>query len=50
MNLSLASDYPTWGGMIADGRTYVNQAPWLMLVVLFTLDGLKDALDPVMRR
>ena len=61
VNLSLASDFPTWGGMIADGRTYVNQAPWLMIlpiscVIAIVLalnalgDGLKDALDPVMRR
>ncbi|MYG51954.1 MAG: ABC transporter permease, partial [Rhodospirillaceae bacterium] len=28
VNLSLASDFPTWGTMIADGRKYVNQAPW----------------------
>ena len=61
VNLSLASDFPTWGSMIADGRTYVNQAPWLMIlpiscVIAIVLalnalgDGLKDALDPVMRR
>ena len=61
VNLSLASDFPTWGGMIADGRTYVNQAPWLMILPIVCViamvlalnalgDGLKDALDPVMRR
>ena len=61
VNLSLASDFPTWGGMIADGRTYVNQAPWLMILPILCViamvlalnalgDGLKDALDPVMRR
>lgn len=61
VGLSLSSDFPTWGGMIADGRTYVNQAPWLMilpigLVVATVLalnalgDGLKDTLDPVMRQ
>jgi len=61
VNLSLASDFPTWGSMIADGRTYVNQAPWLMILPIFCViavvlalnalgDGLKDALDPVMRR
>ncbi len=61
VNLSLASDFPTWGGMIADGRKYVNQAPWLMILPIFCVvamvlalnalgDGLKDALDPAMRR
>ena len=61
VNLSLASDFPTWGSMIADGRKYVNQAPWLMILPIFCViavvlalnalgDGLKDALDPVMRR
>ena len=61
VNLSLASDFPTWGSMIADGRTYVNQAPWLMILPILCViaivlalnalgDGLKDALDPVMRK
>ena len=61
VNLSLASDFPTWGGMISDGRKYVNQAPWLMILPILCVialvlalnalgDGLKDALDPVMRR
>ena len=61
VNLSLASDFPTWGGMIADGRKYVNQAAWLMILPILCVialvlalnalgDGLKDALDPVMRR
>ena len=61
VNLSLASDFPTWGTMIADGRKYVNQAPWLMILPIFCVialvlalnalgDGLKDVLDPVMRK
>ena len=61
VNLSLASDFPTWGGMISDGRKYVNQAPWLMILPILCVialvlalnalgDGLKDALDPVMRK
>jgi ABC-type dipeptide/oligopeptide/nickel transport system permease subunit len=61
VGLSLSSDFPTWGGMIAAGRQYVHQAPWLMIlpiicVVMTVLalnalgDGLKDTLDPVMRR
>ena len=61
VNLSLASDFPTWGTMIADGRKYVNQAPWLMILPILCVialvlalnalgDGLKDVLDPVMRK
>ncbi len=61
VNLSLASDFPTWGTMIADGRKYVNQAPWLMILPIFCVialvlafnalgDGLKDVLDPAMRK
>jgi len=60
VNLSISSDFPTWGSMIADGRKYVNQAPWLMIlpiicVIVLVLalnalgDGLKDTLDPKMR-
>lgn len=61
VGLSVASDAPTWGGLIAEGRAVVHQAPWLMalpmlcivaLVLAFNLlgDGLKDRLDPVLRR
>ena len=50
---------PTWGGMIADGRNYVDTLWWIsvfpgiavMLVVLsFNLfgDWLRDTLDPKM--
>ena len=49
---------PTWGGIIQEGRLYVNQAWWLMaapmaciIVAVLALnalgDGLRDALDPV---
>ncbi len=48
---------PTWGMMISDGRTYITNAPWtvvvpgmaLMLTVLgfnFLGDGIRDVLDP----
>ena len=61
VGLSISSDFPTWGGMIAEGRTYVNQAPWLLILpisaIVFTVlafnalgDGLKEVLDPVMRK
>jgi peptide/nickel transport system permease protein len=61
VGLSVASDTPTWGGLIQEGRTYINQAWWIMAlpmgcVVLVVLgfnalgDGLRVAFDPVMRR
>ncbi len=60
VNLSISTDAPTWGGMIAEGRTSVNQAWWVLvfpLVSLFLTDlsfsqlgeGLKDHFDPVLR-
>jgi ABC-type dipeptide/oligopeptide/nickel transport system permease subunit len=50
----------SWGSMIADGRTYINQAWWLLAlpvacVILVVLgfnalgDGLRDRLDPLRR-
>ncbi len=61
VGLSVASDDPTWGGMIAEGRTNINHAWWLMAfpmaciavtVIALNLlgDGLRHALDPVLRR
>jgi dipeptide transport system permease protein len=60
VGLSVASDTPTWGGLIQEGRHYINQAWWLMAlpmaaVILVVLafnalgDGLRVALDPLMR-
>jgi peptide/nickel transport system permease protein len=61
VGISVAGDIPTWGGMIAEGRQIVYQAPWIMAlpigciissVIGFNLlgDGLRMALDPVRRR
>lgn len=60
VNLSISSDAPTWGGMIAEGRTSIYQAWWVLafpLGVLFLTvlsfsqfgEGLKDRFDPVLR-
>jgi peptide/nickel transport system permease protein len=60
VGLSISSDAPSWGGMIAEGREVVHQAPWVlvgaMLALLATVlgfnvlgDGLKAELDPVLR-
>jgi ABC-type dipeptide/oligopeptide/nickel transport system permease subunit len=56
VGLSVASGAPTWGGMIAEGRLYVNQAWWLMALPMLCIivavlgmnalgDGLKRAID-----
>jgi ABC-type dipeptide/oligopeptide/nickel transport system permease subunit len=58
VGLSVSSGVPTWGGIIQEGRLYVNQAWWLMAlpmacIVLAVLglnalgDGLRGTLDPV---
>lgn len=60
VGLSVSTDTPTWGGMIAEGRQVIRQAPWIitfpMLALLATVlglnllgDGLKAELDPVLR-
>ena len=57
VGLSVASGAATWGGMISEGRLYVNQAWWLMALPMLCIivavlgmnalgDGLKRALDP----
>jgi ABC-type dipeptide/oligopeptide/nickel transport system permease subunit len=61
VGISVTGDTPTWGGMIAEGRQIVYQAPWIMAlpigciissVIGFNLlgDGLRIVLDPVQRR
>ena len=61
VGLSVSSDTPTWGGMIAEGRQIIYEGWWVLLVPLIALfatvlafnqlgDGLRRALDPVMRR
>lgn len=60
VNLSISTDDPTWGGMIAEGRTSIHQAWWVLVFPLITLfltvlafsqlgEGLKDRYDPVLR-
>lgn len=51
---------PEWGAILAEGRVYLRQAPWIStfpgLAIMFTVlglnflgDGLRDALDPRLR-
>ena len=52
---------PEWGSMLADSREFIRSNPWIVtlpgLAILVTVvsinltgDGLRDALDPKMRR
>ncbi|HEX4984596.1 MAG TPA: ABC transporter permease [Burkholderiales bacterium] len=61
VGLSVASGAPTWGGLIQEGRLYVNQAWWLMALPMACIiiavlglnalgDGLRSVLDPVRTR
>jgi peptide/nickel transport system permease protein len=51
---------PSWGNILAEGRLYIQQAPWLVLfpgaAIMLTIlglnlfgDGLRDLLDPKIR-
>ena len=61
VGLSIASDAPSWGGLIAEGRENVYQAWWIMAfpmgcIILVLLgfnalsDGLRERFDPLLRR
>ncbi|MDX8498264.1 ABC transporter permease [Mesorhizobium sp. VK4C] len=60
VNLSISTDDPTWGGIIAEGRLSIHQAWWVLVFPLVTLiltvlsfsqfgEGLKTRFDPVLR-
>lgn len=60
VNLSISTDDPTWGSMIAEGRISIHQAWWVLVFPLICLfltvlsfsqlgEGLKDYFDPVLR-
>ena len=60
VNLSISTDDPTWGSMIAEGRAAIYQSWWVLVFPLITLfltvlafsqlgEGLKDRFDPVLR-
>jgi peptide/nickel transport system permease protein len=61
VGLSVASDTPTWGNLIQEGRQYIHQVPWLLGLpvacgVLSVLslnalgDGIKEVIDPETRQ
>lgn len=58
--LGIEPQIPSWGGMLSDGRAYVQQAPWVSifpgLAIMLTVlglnllgDWLRDHLDPLGR-
>jgi peptide/nickel transport system permease protein len=60
VNLSVSTDQPTWGSMIAEGRGIIYQAWWVLLFPMIALfltvlafsqfgEGLKERFDPVLR-
>ena len=60
VGLSVSSDSPTWGGLVQEGRLYVNQTPWQLglpvaAIALTVLacnalgDGLRERLDPLVK-
>ncbi len=57
LGLGVPPSVPTWGAMLADGRTFIERAPWLCLypgmAIAFSVlgvnvvgDWLRDFLDP----
>ena len=52
--------YATWGNILADGRSFIFDAPWLTFIPGFTIfavvlafnlagEGLREALNPRLR-
>ncbi len=61
LGLGVPPEIPTWGSMLAGGRTYISTSWWLALFpglcIFFTVlginllgDGLRDILDPRLKR
>lgn len=61
LGLGVPPEIPTWGTMLADGRTYISSSWWMAffpgLCIFLTVlginllgDGLRDLLDPRLKR
>lgn len=61
LGLGTPPPFPTWGSIVAGGKDYLRTAPWISLApglfIFFTVlsfnfvgDGLRDALDPKLKR
>ncbi|MBV9521676.1 MAG: ABC transporter permease, partial [Alphaproteobacteria bacterium] len=60
LGLGAVPPTPTWGNIMAEGRQYMREAPWIITVPGIALavtvmalnllgDGLRDVLDPRLR-
>ena len=60
LGLGAPPDIPSWGNMLAESRTFITRAPWLLffpgMMIVFTAfalnlvgDALRDRLDPRFR-
>jgi peptide/nickel transport system permease protein len=61
IGLGIMPPLPEWGAMLASGRPFIRQYPWIVtfpgiaiMIVIFSIsligDGLRDALDPRLKR
>lgn len=61
LNLGVQSPTPEWGAMLAEGRTYIRDYPYMcifpgIMIILTVMslnllgDGLRDALDPKLKK
>jgi dipeptide transport system permease protein len=61
LGLGAQPPVPEWGAMLADSREFIRSNPWIVtlpgLAILVSVvainlfgDGLRDALDPKLRR
>jgi len=61
LGLGFPHDFPTWGSLLFDGKDYLQLTPWVVLwpglfisltvlSINFVDDGLRDALDPRIRK
>lgn len=61
LGIGVPPEIPTWGGMIANGRSYLSTAWWIstmpgialtltVVAVYFVGDGMRDVLDPRLKR
>ena len=60
LGLGIPPSIPSWGGMLSEGRTYIERAWWLVtfpgLALMLTVlsinvlgDAVRDTLDPRLR-
>jgi peptide/nickel transport system permease protein len=60
LGIGVSPDTPTWGRIIADGRAYIQSAPWICIFpglaltitsICFNIlgDGIRDEFDPKLK-